>query len=315
MKKFSKVFMGIICCSLFMAFALGSGSGKDSSAEKVGEVNQSATTTNEAKEKFYVGETFSKDGLSVTYVSSGVYESSNQFIQPAEGKKYIRLAMHVDNQSGSDKSVSSYSFKCYADGYNCDSHYFDDDLSASLSNGRSADGALYYEIPVDAKEVEIEFDYSWLSDKKVKFIYEGNKDSGLTFDNNTSANESAFHVGDIIKTKNLNITYNKASRYVSDNIFMQPDDGNKYIYIELEVENLSNSDQSISYFSFQCYADGKLCDGFYGLDDELSATLSSGRKAKGTVGFEVPENAKVIEIEFEDNLWTDSKIIFLYEEK
>lgn len=45
----------------------------------------------------------------------------------------------------------------------------------------------------------------------------------------------------------------------------------------------------------------------------MSADLSAGRKAKGTVAFEVPVDSQVIEFEFEDNFWTDSKIVFLYE--
>ena len=104
------------------------------------------------------------------------------------------------------------------------------------------------------------------------------------------------------------------SEYVSDNMFLTPADGMKYAYIELEVENLSDSDQTISYFSFTCYADGVSCNGFYGMDDALSSSLSPGRKAKGTIAFEVPKDAQVIEFEFVDNFWTENKLVFLYEE-
>lgn len=329
MKKNSKLVPLLLCICLFAAFALGSGSSdSDTTPTKVGEVtdtgngNSSNSNSNSATQiptvseqtEFKVGETFTKDGLNITYVSSSNWESDNQFITPAEGKKFIRLLFHVDNQSKSDQSVSAFSFKCYADGYDCSQTYNDDDLSASLSSGRSADGAVYFEIPVDAKEVEVEYEYNMFSDKKVKFIFEGDKDSSLVFDKNTSASERAFHVGDIIETKKLKITYLKAAEYKSDNMFLQPDEGKKYAYIEIEVENLSDSDQMISYFSFNCYADGTACDGFYGMDDALSATLSVGRKAKGTIAYQVPVDASVVEFEFEDNIWTDSKIIFLYEE-
>ena len=50
------------------------------------------------------------------------------------------------------------------------------------------------------------------------------------------------------------------------------------------------------------------------MDDALSASLSPGRKAKGTIAFEVPKDAQVIEFEFEDNFWTENKLVFLYEE-
>ena len=49
------------------------------------------------------------------------------------------------------------------------------------------------------------------------------------------------------------------------------------------------------------------------MDATLSANFSVGQKAKGSVAFEVPKNASVVEFELEDNMWTDSNIIFLYE--
>ncbi len=319
MRKNKKAVALILCVSAFSLFALGSGSDDSSTASKVGETSQNVSKEpvenlkEDLKAVYYVGDTLSVDGLDITYTSSSNYISDNQFIQPAEGNKYIRLAFHVKNNSNSDKSVSVFEFKCYADGYECQATYEEDDLSASLSKGRSADGAVYFEVPADAKEIEVEYEIDWFNDKKVKFLFEGDKDSGLVFEKESVLTENAFRVGDIIETDKLRITYNKADKYVSDNMFLQPSDGMKYVYIELEVENLSKSDQNISYFSFECYADGNSCDGYYGMDNLLSADLSSGRKAKGTVAFEVPVDAKVIEFEFEDNFWTENKIVFLYE--
>lgn len=335
MNKIKKSIVLILCVSLFAALAMGSGSSSDSSATKVGEVSskddsaKSETKAEDRKEssdskndkqknttqsEYHVGDTLIYNGLNITYVSSNYFESDNEFIKPSDGNRFIRLYFYVDNKSGSDKSVTTFDFKCYADGYDCAATYQDDDISATLSDGRSGEGAVYFEVPADATEIEIEYDLDWISGDKAKFIFEGDKDSGLVFEKSASASEETFSVGDVIETKNLKITYLKAEEYVSDNMFMQPADGNKYIYIELEVENLSDSDQMISSFSFECYADGSNCSGFYGLDDSLSATLSSGRKAKGTVAFEVPQDAKTIEIEFEDNFWTQNKIVFLYSE-
>lgn len=322
MNKIKKVLMIVGCTIMYSMFAIGSGSSGagETTANKVGETENhenysdiSGSENTEIKAEYVVGDTLSVDGLSITYVSSCDYISDNQFIQPADGNKFIRLYFYVDNQSGMDQSVSVYNFACYADGYDCELSYQDDDLSGTVSNGRSTDGAVYFEIPVDAVEVEVEYELDWITSEKAKFIFEGDKESGLVFEKNTSVSENAFHIGDIIETNKLRIVYNNAAEYKSDNMFLQPNEGMKYVYIELEVENLSDTDQSISYFSFNCYADGSACDGFYGMDDALSAELSAGRKAKGTVAFEVPKDAQTIEIEFEDNLWTNSKIVFLYE--
>ena len=270
-------------------------------------------TPTPAKTDYYVGETFNYNGQMVTLVSTEYYTSDNMFMQPAEGKRYIRFVIHVENQSKSDISVTTYDFSCYADGYKCDSHYESDDLSASLSAGRTADGALYYEVPENSKEIEVEYAYELFGSKVIKFIFEGNKDSGLEFEKNTAAHEDALHVGDSINNSGLLISYIGAAEHISNNMFMQPEEGYKYIYIEIEIENQSKSDKSISYFSFDCYADGVKCDGFYGRDDGISATISSGRKAKGTVAFKVPVDAETIEIELDKNILTDKKIYFLYE--
>ena len=45
-------------------------------------------------------------------------------------------------------------------------------------------------------------------------------------------------------------------------------------------------------------------------DDNLSATLSAGRKVKGTVTFEVPVDATVVEVEYLTNFWTSNRVVF-----
>lgn len=333
MKEIKRLVVLSLCIALLGAFALGSG--ESSGAQKVGEVEkessdaastsqkeeskssndeQKSASQDELKDVYHVGETMSYKGLDIAYVESSYYTSDNQFITPKDGNQFIRLLMHVDNNTGSDKSVNTFDFHCYADGYECESTYFDDDLSASLSDGRSTDGAIYFEVPLNAKDIEVEYEYDFFNNGKVKFVFEGDKSSGLTFETNSAQSDEVFHVGDIIETNAVRITYTKAAEYVSNNEFLMPKDGYRYIYIELDVENISNSDQLVSYFSFNCYADGQSCDGYYGMDDALSATLSPGRKGKGTIAFEVPKDAQTIEIEYEDNVWTQNKLIFLYED-
>ena len=96
-------------------------------------------------------------------------------------------------------------------------------------------------------------------------------------------------------------------------MFDVPKEGYHYVYIELEFENISDSDKYVSYFEFDCFADGASCDAYYGMDSNLSATLSPGRKTKGTVAFEVPVNAANVEIEYLTNLFTSNRIVFSYQ--
>lgn len=273
-------------------------------------------TTETAQTEFYVGDVLKASGLEITYVASGDYVSDNQFLQPADGNKYIYIELYVKNTSDSEDIITSYDFECYADGYSADEAYVgeEDELSATLSSGRTTEGRLYYEVPANSSDIEIEYEYDSWNDKKVTFIYEGNKDSGFVPEADTSASENAYKVGDILDTGDMKITYLSCGPYSGMNEYDVPRDGYKYITLEFEIENCGDDDETIDSFEFECYADGSSCDGYFGRDDDLSATISSGRKAKGTVSFEVPTNASTVEVEYVSNYWTSERIVFTYSE-
>ena len=127
---------------------------------------------------------------------------------------------------------------------------------------------------------------------------------------NTTPSVSAYSVGDIVEAGGLKITYLSCGEYVSDNQFVQPKDGCCYLYCEFEFENTGNADVYVSSLDFDCYADGLDCDACYIREDDLGATLSAGRKAKGTVMFEVPVDATVVEVEYLSNIWTSDRVVF-----
>ncbi|MEE5993874.1 MAG: DUF4352 domain-containing protein [Oscillospiraceae bacterium] len=270
--------------------------------------------TPELQTEYHVGDILQTKDLKIVYVASGEYISNNEFIQPKEGNKYIFLEFYCENISDTDENISSFSFDCYADGYACDATYFsENELSATLSAGRSTTGRVYFEVPINASEIQVEYEVNMWNSEKVFFAFEGEQNSGFVPEENNAGAKEAFHVGDIVQTKDFNIAYLSCGEYTSDNMFITPKDGYHYIYCELECENISGSDQNVSYFDFDCYADGASCEAFYGMDDALSATISAGRKTKGTVAFEVPLNAQTVEIEFLTNYWTSDRIVFAYQ--
>lgn len=123
--------------------------------------------------------------------------------------------------------------------------------------------------------------------------------------------QNKFSVGEIVETSNLRITFVSAKEYQSDNEFIQPEDGNVYYEMKFEVENISDTDQNISSWDFVCYADNYDMEQAYMDGMDLDATLSEGKKTKGSVFFEVPKDAKEIFLEYETNFWTEDKIIFV----
>jgi len=134
----------------------------------------------------------------------------------------------------------------------------------------------------------------------------------VTQGNTSSAPETIkVNVGETLNTDKLKVSYVNCEQYKGYNQYLGPKDGNVIYRLEFAVENIGDSDAYISTFDFNCYADGVACDEYYGGDDDLSATVSAGRKATGAVYFEVPANATEIEVEYETDWWTDSKAIFI----
>lgn len=88
--------------------------------------------------------------------------------------------------------------------------------------------------------------------------------------------------------------------------------GYKIIRAEFEFENVGTSNQYISSYDFDCYADGYNCDSFWSVEDSsFSTSLSTGKKAKGVVYFEVPENSESITLEYNVDTWNDETVEFI----
>lgn len=197
-----KLLYGIATAAIVAAFALmalgssssesssGSGSSSSQSSKEASKDNSSSKaekTSSESKEQsskqsseksenniYKNGETLDANGLKITMEKSEEYVSDNEFIQPQDGNKYIRVYFTIKNESGKDKMIGSYDFKCYADGESCDSAYFTDSSLSfdELSDGRSTKGYVYYEVPKNAKEIEIEYETSLWTSKKAIFKVE-----------------------------------------------------------------------------------------------------------------------------------------------
>lgn len=284
----------------------------EEAAEDAKAADQAEGSSEEVQTAYHVGDILQDGDVKIVYAASGVYESDNEYLQPKEGNMYVFLKLAFINESQkSDTTISSYSFNAFADGYACDMFFGgEEDLSATLSPGRSTIGFIYFEVPEDAEDIEVEYETNVFTSDKINFIYDGDTDSGYELEGDTSRTEGALSVGDTAEGTGLKVEYLSCEDYDSDNMFVEPKEGCHFVSIELEFENTGNHDQFISSMSFDCYADGIACDQTFIRDDDLSATLSAGRKTKGTVTFEVPDDAEVVEAEYLDNIWTSGRITF-----
>lgn len=138
-------------------------------------------------------------------------------------------------------------------------------------------------------------------------------------ENNVSNNSSntgtktKYNVGDIYTGREVSIKYVALNdNFTGYSSYATVKEGHKIIRADFEFENVGTADQMVSSYDFNCYADGYDCESFWSTDDStFTATLSSGKKAKGSVYFEVPKDATEIVLEYEVNWLTSSKIEFV----
>lgn len=120
-------------------------------------------------------------------------------------------------------------------------------------------------------------------------------------------------VGSAVTDNNLKITYKSCdANFTKYNKYASVTKGCKVIRAAFTFENVSDIDISLN--GFECYADGDKCEYFYSVDDYSSPTLESispGRKFSAVVYFEVPKDAKEIELEYESDLWSSDKYVFI----
>lgn len=122
--------------------------------------------------------------------------------------------------------------------------------------------------------------------------------------------DNNFKVGDVVETDNLKISYLSAKEHKEE--YLEPKDGYMYYRMEFEFENIGDSEETVSsLISWQCYADGYSMDSAWVGDDTLDATIAPGKKAKGSIYYEIPKDAKEVTLEYETSFWTEDKIVFV----
>ena len=145
---------------------------------------------------------------------------------------------------------------------------------------------------------------------------DNNSETSAESKNEETQDDEYFSVGDVYENDDIKIMFLGCGDYSTDNQFLQPDSGNKYVYAEFSIENISDSDQYVGYSDFSCYADNTEAKQALVTSEgamTLVTSLSPGRNTKGKIFYEVPSNSEVIEIEYEDNILLQDKIYFKFE--
>lgn len=121
-----------------------------------------------------VGESFDVSGLKITFNECDLdftdYDDEYGWYEPDDGKKYVMASFTYNNESNSDKYVSIYDFNCYADGTVCEqTYYFDTDfINANISPNRNVSFRVFYVVPIDCNEIELEYETNlWTGEKQI----------------------------------------------------------------------------------------------------------------------------------------------------
>ena len=132
-----------------------------------------------------------------------------------------------------------------------------------------------------------------------------------------------FTIGDTIINRDYKLTIEGASIIVSDNKYAQPNENCEFIEVDLTVENTSNDTLNVNPFYFTSYADGFSIDN-YNTDiymatskNRLSADLDIGKKVKGVLCYEVPNDWSELElfVKLSDYFGDDADAILVIEKE
>lgn len=182
------IVIAIVVIVIIAIFA-GGGDDKDKNPQKIENSKENVsnnvdktnndnavTETQQAEEKnniFQVGDVVETNDFRITYISAGEYKSDNEYLQPKDGYVYWEFEFKFENISDTDQTVSSImDWECYADNSKVDQTYIGDDngLDATLSAGRETQGTIYFEVPADTQNIELEYDINYWQSDKIIFV-------------------------------------------------------------------------------------------------------------------------------------------------
>lgn len=129
--------------------------------------------------------------------------------------------------------------------------------------------------------------------------------------------QTIYYTGQVANVNDLDVIMLGYEENYGGN-FSEPSAGNMFVIVEFEVTNNGQEEAYIDgSMNFNAYVDGYATDNSFlaltsknGLNT-LSGAISSGKRLKGVVGYEVPQNWSQLEMQFTDNVWTDKNVKFV----
>ena len=175
---------------------------------------------------------------------------------------------------------------------------------------------MSYEVSPEWQKFEITYDSNvWVSHNEAKFIFEKEKVAQPDYVYNMNvfgeysipSNEQTT-INSVVKnnfwdTKIINIIESKT--FGEGYFVSEAKDGYVYVVLLLDVKNISSEDDYFNMLYFYCYVDGYLTNltsllvDIDGVSNSFGE-VTSGKKIKGYIALEIPENWNSIEVVYRD---------------
>ena len=133
--------------------------------------------------------------------------------------------------------------------------------------------------------------------------------------------KSSYGIGETAVCEKYNLTVESLNYLSSDNPFIQPDPDKKFIEVVLLIENTSDSELNVSsLLNFDAYLDDMAIDmdimGQSASENgTMDGTVASGKKLRGSLCYQVPENWSKLEVNVNLDLFSKEEVVLLFENK
>lgn len=260
-------------------------------------------STKEASEQraFMVGDTVKVADLQFT-ITGTRRSTGSGFIKPEAGYEYLLIDVLVENVGDQTETISSLAmFSLYDnDGYKCDLALTDEAVGSAdgtIIAGKHIRGELSYEVPLDSScELQIDPTVFGLSGAFTVDLSQTSSTAELPTAMDTTKNVS---LGTKIDAQGVAYTVN-SFRTSTGSDFFKPKQGHIYYMIDIEVENNSDKTVPISSMIMFSLLDGEGYKQKIAIAPDAKGSVDGevlpGKKLRGEIAYEVPIDAKGLEI-------------------
>jgi hypothetical protein len=278
--------------------------------------------TQPAPTNYQVGDIISMGDV-VMVVLGWENPAGDDFSKPDEGNVFVAVELILVNQSDSSISVSSMLQMELKD----DTHQrYDVDFTASMaieesspdgeiSPGERVRGKVGFQVPEDAAGLVFVFDADVWGTGKV-FVELGPEPVSVEPPAELPGEkaQTMYAIGDVIEIGDLTLSVNEVT-YPSGDSFNKPDEGYKFVVVDVTIKNKSSEAVSVSSMLQMSLKD----DAGQGYDVDLMASAASGGSTpdgeiapgetiRGQVGFEVPDDTTGLVFVFDADVWGFGKV-------